>query len=139
MRGARMLNSVSRSLSDVGRSPSQVGAFSRRPFSDPAMTRISLPDLPAPPDLPGPLALPDLPAPPDLPHLDQLEALLPVNDQFLHGAGRRDRSIEPARSFRMRRRQEIAIADEIDQAKRRHAGLTRAEEISRPAQLEIPV
>ena len=31
-RGARMLNSVSRSLSEVGRRPSHVGAFSVRPF-----------------------------------------------------------------------------------------------------------
>src|SRR5262252_1133318 len=39
MRGARMLNSVSRSLSDVGRKPSHVGAFRRRPLSVPAITR----------------------------------------------------------------------------------------------------
>src|SRR5438874_10954543 len=37
-----MLNNVSRSLSDVGRSPSHDGAFSRRPFSVPAMTRIGM-------------------------------------------------------------------------------------------------
>src|SRR3954467_8834406 len=40
MRGARILNSVSRSLSDVGRRPSQVGALSRRPLSVPAITRM---------------------------------------------------------------------------------------------------
>src|SRR5687768_17317877 len=35
-----MLKSVSRSLSEVGRSPSQVGAFSRRPLKRPAITRM---------------------------------------------------------------------------------------------------
>src|SRR5262245_41849641 len=35
------LNNVSRSLSDVGRSPSHVGDFSRRPLSAPAMTRMN--------------------------------------------------------------------------------------------------
>src|SRR4051794_39049994 len=34
-----MLNSVSRSLSEVGRSPSHVGALRRRPLSVPAITR----------------------------------------------------------------------------------------------------
>src|SRR5687768_16806817 len=40
MRGARTLNSVSRSLSEVGRSPSHVGGFRRLPFSRPAITRM---------------------------------------------------------------------------------------------------
>ena len=40
-RGARMLNSVSRSLSDVGRSPSHVGALQTASLrASPAMTRI---------------------------------------------------------------------------------------------------
>ena len=42
IRGARMLNSVSRSLSDVGRSPCQDGVFRRRPFRDPAMTLMEI-------------------------------------------------------------------------------------------------
>src|SRR5687768_16801811 len=41
MRGARMLKSVSRSLSEVGRSPSHVGAFRRRPLNVPAMILTS--------------------------------------------------------------------------------------------------
>ena len=41
MRSAITLNSVSRSLSDVGLSPSHVGAASRRPFNVPAMMRMT--------------------------------------------------------------------------------------------------
>src|SRR5438128_10624887 len=36
-----MLNSVSRNRSEVGRTPSHAGALSRRPFSVPAIMRIS--------------------------------------------------------------------------------------------------
>src|SRR5262245_47725586 len=123
MRGARILNSVSRTLSDVGRRPSHLGVLSRRPFNEPAITRISYPTSPT--------------APPPLSDLDQLEPLLPVRQQLVDRAGRRHGPIEPSRRFHLRPFEHIAIAKEIDQPEGRHAGLARAEEIARPAQLEI--
>src|SRR5476649_2631012 len=132
IRGARMLNSVSRSLSDVGRSPSHVGAFSRRPFNEPAITRIRFARLkgsrsygPAPP------------APHASSNLDELEALFPARQELVHARGVGQRLRKPARGLLLRRVQHLAIADEIDHPERRQAGLARAEEIAGAAQPEI--
>src|SRR5437868_4386086 len=96
-----ILNSVSRSLSEVGRSPSHVGGFRRRPFNAPAITRTaSSPSIPrtqrdraTKPQRhrdPGFLCVfvslwLNPPCPPStrclLPDLDQLEPLRPVRDQ----------------------------------------------------------
>src|SRR5476649_2202735 len=121
IRGARMLNSVSRSLSDVGRSPSHVGALRRRPFSDPAMTRNRLPDHQIT----------------QLPDLDEAEALFPARQELVHARRVGQRLREPARGLLLRRVQHVAIADEIDHPERRQAGLARAEEIAGAAQPEI--
>src|SRR5262245_61912270 len=83
IRGARMLKIVPRSLSDVGLSPSHVGAFSWRPFSDPAMTRIRLT------------------------HLDQPEPRLPVLNEALDCRRRRRGRIDPLRGLVLRQVQEI--------------------------------
>src|SRR5438105_6140734 len=149
-----MLNSVSRSLSDVGRTPSHAGALRRRPLSVPAITRNAIwpsigdpersPYLCDPPDPPNPLAtrkgspyLCDLPDPPDLSDLDQPETLLPREQQPVEACGFGRRAREIARRFPMRHVEHLAIADEIDHAEGRHAGLPRAEEIARSAQREI--
>src|SRR5438445_12742683 len=138
-----MLNSVSRSLSDVGLSPSHVGAFRRRPFNDPAITRIiaarlkpsrytsrSLPD---PPDLPDPSD------PPDLPDLNELEALLPAGQQLVDAGGARRERLKPARRLALRRVQHVAVTHEIDHAECRDAGLPRPDEIARAPQPQIPL
>src|SRR5258706_7941280 len=119
-----MLKSVSRSLSDVGRSPSHVGAFSRLPFSVPAITRIFR-SLPAPPDLPG------------LPDLDQFEALLPIGKKLLDRVRRRRERLEPPARLLLREHQHLVIANQINHAERRYAGLSRPEEISGAAQPQI--
>src|SRR5471030_1725367 len=124
-----MLNSVSRSLSDVGRTPSHVGAFRRLPLSVPAITRID--DARLKPSRYTP------PAPPDLPDLNQLESLLPARQQLVHTRGVRHRRGEPARRLALRGIQHVAVADEIDHPKGRHAGLARPEKIAGPAQPQI--
>src|SRR5262245_62633673 len=98
MRGARILNSVARSLSDVGRRPSHVGVLSRRPFNEPAITRIGYPTSPT-----------------RLPDLDQLEPLLPVRQQLVDRAGRRHGPLEPSGRFTLRPLEHVAIASQIDQ------------------------
>src|SRR4026207_2550312 len=77
MRGARILNSVSRNLSDVGRTPSHFGVFSRRPLNSPAMTRklnsqFPIPNSRAPSRVQRPATSDQR-----LTHLDQPELLLP--------------------------------------------------------------
>src|SRR6266508_4647359 len=135
MRGARMLNSVSRSLSDVGRSPSHVGAFSRRPLSDPAITRIAYARLK--PSRSDSRDLPDLPDPHDLPDLYELEPLRPVREQPADRRRRRPRLLEPPRRLALRDFEQLVVAHEIDHAERRHARLARPEEIARTAQPQI--
>src|SRR5262245_41588248 len=151
MRGARMLNNVSRSLSDVGRTPSHVGVFKRRPFNEPAITRIS--------DAAGttktrrregrtknPLYKRSfvrsswfrgfvIPVPSS--DLDQLEALFPAGEQLVEAGGRGVRGLEPPRRLALRDIQELAVANQIDHAERWDAGLSRTEKISRPAQPQI--
>src|SRR5438445_7255380 len=152
MRGARMLNSVSRSLSDVGLSPSHVGAFRRRPFNDPAITRIiaarlkpsrytsrSLPDPPDQPDPPDPPDQLDPSDPPDLPDLNELEALLPAGQQLVDAGGARRERLKPARRLALRRVQHVAVTHEIDHAECRDAGLPRPDEIARAPQPQIPL
>src|SRR6476646_11069969 len=116
-----MLNSVSRSLSDVGRTPSQVGAFSRRPFNVPAITRNQLPNDQIT----------------QLPDLHEPESLFPSGDQAFDAGGVGKRRAEPPRRFLLRGIEHLAIADQINHAKGRQARLACAEEIPRPAQLQI--
>src|SRR5207248_7079911 len=97
IRGARMLNSVSRSLSDVGRRPSHVGGSRRLPFRAPAITRIGSTFLhwrrPHPRRSAKALALP---------YFDQLEALFPILDQPADGRGAGLRRVEPCRRLALR-------------------------------------
>src|SRR5262245_36928022 len=97
-RGATMLNSVSRSLSDVGLSPSHVGASSRRPLYEPAITRMS-----------GRAALP---------YFNQFELRLPAVEQAGDCARARHGRGEPGRRFVLRDLQHLAIAREIHDAER---------------------
>src|SRR5437867_12024765 len=152
-----MLKSVSRNLSEVGRSPSHVGAVSRWPFNLPAMTRIPTNlfctggGAPPPPRAvadaaedraawpgptrgsrawdPWPQAL--------LSNFDQLEAGFPSLQQVLHRGGRRRRLVEPRDRFALRGVENLPVADEIHHAKRRHAGLPRAEEIPGAAKTQV--
>src|SRR5262249_38174353 len=57
MTGARMLNNVSRSLSDVGLNPCQSGSLSLRPFSEPLMIRMTQSRIPFPAPRPYSLIL----------------------------------------------------------------------------------
>src|SRR5258706_2711996 len=115
MRGARMLKIVSRSLSDVGRSPSQSGGLRRRPFSEPAITRMR-----------GAGSLSDL---------DQLEAGFPALEQLVDRGRVGPGAFEPRGRFLPREVQEISIAHQIDESERRDAGLPGPEEVAGTSQL----
>src|SRR5438874_6420288 len=73
-----------------------------------------------------------------LPDFDQFETCLPVLQQSIHQCRRRRGLLEPIGRFALRNLEQPAIAHEIDQPERWHAGLACAEEIARPAQIEIP-
>src|SRR6187397_988625 len=90
IRGMRTLNSVSRSLSDVGRNPSHAGDFSRRPFSDPAMMRM--------------LGSSDL---------DQFESRLPVLEQARHRRRRGGLGFEPLIRFALRELEHRMVPHQI--------------------------
>src|SRR3954464_1856182 len=116
MRGASTLNNVSRSRSDVGRSPSHVGDCSRRPLSVPPtilIRRVPLPDA------------------------HQPEPLFPLGPYEAGQRGRLLRIVEGDDRFAPRRLHDLVIAYEIAEAERRHTGLPGAEEISGTAKFEI--
>src|SRR3954469_16323001 len=116
MRGASTLNNVSRSRSDVGRSPSQVGECSRRPLSVPPTILIRRGFSP---------------------DAHQPESLFPVGS---HEAGQRGgllRIVEGDDRFAARRLHDLVIANEIAEPERRHTGLPGAEEITGTAKFEI--
>src|SRR5437773_1891278 len=154
MRGATTLNSVSRSLSEVGRSSSQVGVFSRRPLSEPAITRIlgnlelgiwnlecvrnlecgrecqtwnagANSKFQIPNSKLLDLALPDL---------DKFEPILPRLQQLPDLRRGRGRPVEPSDRFAPGDLEQFAIPHEIDHPERRQAGLPRPEEITRAAE-----
>src|SRR4029453_12154877 len=154
--GARMLNNVSRSLSDVGRNPSQVGAFRRRPLRRPAIMRTaaSTPksQLPTPNHSQFPIVhnaihwelvvgsvwelgvvLWELTSA----DLNQSELILPLlRDERVQLRCERPALHERPRLM-MGQLHDVAIADEIAGAQLRESRLPRAEEISGAAQLEI--
>src|SRR5580765_2041590 len=140
MRGARTLNSVSRSLSDVGRPPSQVGESRRRPFRVPAITRIESDYLvmrrfgDISPDRSPSHQFAELT---DSLDLYQPESLLPALEHLRQRLSRRRGGFEPRVRFDFRAIEDRAIANEIDRSERRHARLARAEEVAWPAQREI--
>src|SRR6185503_10989206 len=114
MLGARMLNNVSRSLSDVGRNPSQAGALRRRPFRRPAIIRMA--------------ASPDF---------DQSELLVPLLCEERVQLRCERPALHERPRLMMGQLHDVAIANEIAGAQLRKSRLPRAEEISGAAQLEI--
>src|SRR5262245_20374960 len=106
-----MLNSVSRSLSDVGRKPSREGDLSCRPLYAPAITRMN--------------AIGSSSS-----DLDETKPLLPGLEQLFHGGCARRLGLQPRTRFPLRQLDDLPVPDEIDQPERRHPGLPRAEEVA---------
>src|SRR4029453_5894315 len=136
IRGASTLKSVSRSLSDVGPSPSHAGVCSVRPLCAPAMTRIK----PSPTcRLRARRELKVGPARSTLPNANQTEPLLPTR------ADERGKCLGLRRIFERQDRfatcllHQLMIAQQVADAKRRHARLPRAEEVAGAAKLEGPL
>ena len=114
-----MLNSVSRSLSELGRSPAHVGALRRRPLNAPAITRMLMP---------GPSGLTDF---------DQTELLFPaLLDELEQVTGETALGNDPSR-LAVRLLHDVAIADEVAGAQLGQTRLARPEEVARPTQLEV--
>src|SRR5688572_17865052 len=130
MRGARMLNNVSRSLSDVGRSPCHLGVFNVRPLCVPAMMRIVRPT--GQRDN-GPTGQPSS----SLADRNQAELPLP-HVLYIRLLRWRQRAIldAGARLFEGALEQ-IGVAHQVAGAQHRHAVLPRAEEVARPAQPQV--
>src|SRR5262245_12043389 len=149
-----MLNSVSRSLSEVGLTPSHFGVFSRRPLNAPAITRKrqlhahaeacalrhGARRAPSPDTVERGLQLPRRPGRASQarsPDLNQPELFLPLP---LHE--RLELCGEPALLYQaprfvMRRLHDVAIAHQVAGAKLRKSRLTGAEDIARSAQFEV--
>src|SRR5437762_460046 len=106
IRGASTLNSVSLSLSEVGRRPSQSGASSFLPFSDPAITLMKSPA-----------------ASHQSGDLYQSESLFPRFQHFCEDGRRRRCRLDPRLGLALRAIENHPVADEIDRPERRHAGL----------------
>src|SRR6478672_6874933 len=58
-------------------------------------------------------------------------------DQLLDRRRRRRRGVEPPDGFAAGGFEQLAVANQIDHPERRHAGLTRAEEVARSTQPQI--
>src|SRR5258705_13116986 len=132
-RGVRILNSVSRSLSDVGRRPSHVGALRRRPLNRPAITRIACePRRPA-----GWRAQRAFVAIPPLSNLYQPELLLPALLHELQELARQPALVHERPRLAVRGLHDVAVPHQVARAQLRQPRLPRAEEVARPAQLEV--
>src|SRR5262245_44908793 len=112
MRGARTLNKVSRSLSEVGRTPSQSGAFRRLPLYRPAMIRT-------------------------LPYFNQSELLLPSPLREFQEVARQSAFLNQCPRIVVCGFHDVAIAHEIARAQPGQPGLPRAEKVTGTTQLEI--
>src|SRR5215212_8754108 len=96
MRGARMLNIVSRSLSDVGRRPSHDGVCKRRPLYRPAITRT-------------------------LAHFDEAELFVPPLLHELQELTRQPTFVDERARFAMRGFHDVAVAHQVTGSQLRQA------------------
>src|ERR1041384_960586 len=131
MRGARMLKSVSRSLSDVGRRPGQSGLFKRRPLYRPPITRINHEVHEGREGLETQTWLWPLT------NFNQSKLILPALLHELQELARQAAGVHERARFPMRRFHHVAVAHEIAGSQLRQPRLPGAEEVARPAQLEI--